>query len=221
MTYGCRQTAMINSWRAYFGQPQAFFGLVVMEPWVGGPSPRFRNVQYESVAALPMVGYALASDIGDPLGPFGSVHPRHKAVVGRRLAAAALTLQFGQPTPYLAPMYKSAAAAAAGTALTVTVALDNVPSTLVPAADHCRTELGVPAAQCFWFSILASDGKAYNASASVGADGRSLVLAATVAAPGTTALATSFGDGQWPINTIVSAEGIPIFPWPMTNVSAA
>ena len=212
---------MITSWRAYFGRPAAFFGIVVLEPWVGGPAPRFRNVQYESVAALPMVGYALASDIGDPLGPFGSVHPRHKAVVGSRLAAAALTLQFQKPTPYLAPMYQSARASAAGTAVTVTVTLSNVPTSLVPAADHCRTEIGVPANQCFWFSILASDGKSYNATASVGADGRSLVLAATVAASGTTALATSFGDGQWPINTVVSAEGIPIFPWPMTNVTAA
>jgi hypothetical protein len=212
---------MISSWRKYFGVPSAFFGIVILEPWIGGPSPGFRAAQMQSVAALAGVGYAMGSDIGDPTGPFGSVHPRNKKLVGRRLANAALTLQYGAPATYLAPALASSTAAAAGAAVTVTVAFDNVPTTLVAAADHCQTELGVPAAQCFWFSILGSDGKSYNATAAVGADGKSVVLSATVDAAGTTAVATTFGNGQWPINTIKSAEGLPLLPWPLTNVSAA
>ena len=162
MTYGCRQSAMITSWRKYFGVPSAFFGLVIMEPWIGGPSPGFRTVQYESVTALQQVGYAIASDIGDPTGPFGSVHPRNKKLVGRRLANAALSMQYGMPMNYQAPMYASATASAAGTTVTVAVSFTNVPTTLVAAQDHCQTELGVPASQCFYFTILGSDSKLYN-----------------------------------------------------------
>ena len=187
---------MITSWRKYFGVAGAFFGIVILEPWVGGPSPGFRAVQMQSVAALAGVGYAAGMDIGDPTGPFGSVHPRNKRLIGRRLANAALTLQYGAPATYLAPSPASSTAAAAGTAVTVTVAFDNVPTTLVAADDHCQTELGVPAAQCFWFSILTSDGKVHNATAAVGADGKSVVLSATVDAAGTTAVATTFGNGQ-------------------------
>ena len=94
---------MITSWRKYFGVAGAFFGIVILEPWVGGPSPGFRAVQMQSVAALAGVGYAAGMDIGDPTGPFGSVHPRNKRLIGRRLANAALTLQYGAPATYLAP----------------------------------------------------------------------------------------------------------------------
>jgi hypothetical protein len=71
----------------------------------------------------------------------------------------------------------------------------------------------VPVATCAWFSITASDGKTYNATATIGADGKSVVLSATVAAAGTTAVSTAFGIAGWPINTIKSAEGLPLFPW--------
>ena len=48
----------------------------------------------------------------------------------------------------------------------------------VAASDHCKTEIGVPVAQCAWFTITGSDAKAYNASATPSADGKSLVLTA-------------------------------------------
>ena len=75
--YACAQPAMIESWRAYFANPSAFFGFVVLEPWTGGASdlPEFRDAQLGSLA-LPYTGYAIGTDIGDPTGPFGSVHPR-------------------------------------------------------------------------------------------------------------------------------------------------
>ena len=73
----------------------------------------------------------------------------------------------------------------------------------------------MPADQCAWFTITGSDAKAYNATAAPSADGKSLVLTAAVPA-GTTAAATSFGYAQWPINTIMTAEGLPLQPWPQT-----
>ena len=76
--------------------------------------------------------------------------------------------------------------------MSVTVTFNDLPSgsTLVAADDHCKTELGVAANSCAWFSIVGSDAKTYNATAAPSADGRSLVLSASVPA-GTTAAASS------------------------------
>ena len=164
---------------------------------------------------LANVGFAIGTDIGDPLGPFGMVHPRNKKLVGQRLAAAALSIAYSTPTQYLPPTFKSSTATANGTILTVTVTLDNVPTKLVAAHDHCKTELKVQAVFCAWFSITCSDNAVLNATATIGADGRSVVLRATATAgtEGVTAVASSFGWNAWPINTIMTAEGLPLQPW--------
>ena len=212
--YECMQPGMINQWRKDFDCPTCFFGFVEMEPWIGGPAPDFRLAQLAALA-LPYVGYGQASDCGDPTGPDGSIHPRNKKLIGARLAAAALSLQYGVPTPWKSPSYRRCVASGAGQAV-ATITLDDLPSTLVAASDHCKTEIGVPVAQCAWFTITGSDSKAYNATAAPSADGKSLVLTAAGAPAGTTAAATSFGYSQWPINTIMTAEGLPLQPWPQT-----
>jgi len=214
---------MIDMWRAYFQNPTAFFGFVELEPWIGmGPSlAAFRRGQLASLS-LPHVGYAIGTDIGDPTGPFGSIHPRNKKLVGKRLAAAALSITYGIPTPYLPPTYNSARSTAKGQLLTVTVLFDEVPTKLVSAADHCKTEapFKVPVAECAWFSITTSDNSILNATATIGADGKSLVLTATAAKAGITATGSSFGMNGWPINTIMSAEGLPLQPW-SENITTA
>ena len=212
--YECMQPGMINQWRKDFDNAAAFFGFVEMEPWIGGPTPDFRPAQLAALA-LPYVGYGTAADCGDPTGPDGSIHPRNKKLIGARLAAAALSMQYGMPTPWKSPSYRRCVASASAGSAVATVIFDDLPTTLVAAADHCKTELGVPASQCAWFSITGSDAKVYNATAAPSADGKSLVLTAAVPA-GTTAAATSFGWSQWPINTIMSAEGLPLTTWPAT-----
>ena len=92
-----------------------------------------------------------------------------------------------------------------------------VPTSLVVADDHCKTELKVPAKLCSWFTIVGSDGTRYNATASPTADGKRLLLSANVST-GVHAVATSFGWSSWPINTVMSAEGLPLQPWPVTSV---
>lgn len=213
--YACQQPALVASWRKYFNNTNAFFGYVEMEPWTGPAGsvlPLFREAQAITLHSLAGVGYGTAIDIGDPTGPFSSIHPRNKKLVGQRLAAAALTLLYGKPTPYLSPSYVSAVATASGTAVTVTVTLHDVPTKLVPGTDHCKSELGVPPNECGFPTILGSDGKTYNASIAVGPAGKSVVLSATVAA-GTTAVASSYGWNTYPINLIYSAEGLPLQPW--------
>jgi sialate O-acetylesterase len=213
------QPGMIEQWRSDFNAPDAFFGFVELEPWVGGPTPDFRAAQLAALA-LPRVGYAQATDAGDPLGPFGSIHPRNKKLIGGRLAAAALALQYGADTVWKSPSYAKGVATGAGATATVTVTLADLPaaSRLLPASDHCKTELGVPAAQCAGFYIVGSDAKTYNATAAPGGDGRSLVLTAAVA-PGVAAAASSFGWNSWPINTIMTTDNLPLQPWPVTPVA--
>jgi len=137
---------------------------------------------------------------------------------------------YDTPTQYLPPTYKSSTATAAAAAnppvLTVTVVFDNVPTKLVAAADHCKTELKVPASECAWFSITGSDKVVLNATATVGTDGKSLLLSAVAKTAGITPIATSFGMNAWPINTIMSAEGLPLQPWSFpttvdTNVTSS
>ena len=73
----------------------------------------------------------------------------------------------------------------------------------------------VPVVECAWFSITLSDKNAtvVNATATIGADGKSVVLTGTAPAAGLTAASTSFGMNGWPINTVMSAEGFPLRPW--------
>ena len=220
-----------------------------MEPWIGPTATlaAFRVAQYAALS-LPNVGYSAGTDLGDPLGPFGSVHPRNKKLVGARLAAAALSIQYATPRLYFPPIYASARAS--GT--TVTVSFSNVPTTLVTAEDHCQTEYKVLASACSAFTIVGSDGISYAATPSVGADGKTLILTAAGAPGGVTAANTTFGwcvapDAEavtsaaaaaaaialtlppsllpshrnaWPINLVKSAEGFPLRPWPSTPITA-
>ena len=220
--YACAQNAMIEMWRSYFKKPKAFFGFVELEPWIGVSTnlADFRKYQLESLA-LENVGYAIATDIGDPTGPFGSIHPRNKKLVGKRLAAAALTISYGKPTNYLPPFYKSGTSveAEAGT-MAVEISFGDLPTKLVTAHDYCRTDLKVPSTQCAWFTITGTDGVARNATASISADGKSLVLKASTNITTATPATTSFGWNAWPVNTVMTAEGLPLQPWNEEKVAA-
>jgi hypothetical protein len=222
--YACAQPAMIRQWRAAFNS-NFFFGFVVLEPWSNWGFNRtqlavFRQEQLAALA-LPNVGFATATDIGDPLSPFYSVHPRNKRIIGRRLANAALSLQYSVGgLAWQPPAYLSATATGSGGSASVTVLLSNVPTTLVPRADHCATEYHVDAAQCAGFYLVGSDGMQYPANATVGGGGASNAVHLAAALPsGVTASGTTFGFSTWPINNIATAEGLPLMPWNVTAVA--
>lgn len=69
---------------------------------MGPELPLFREMQLDS-QELPHVGYAIGTDIGDPTSPQTSIHPRNKALIGRRLANAALSIGYGRPRPFVPP----------------------------------------------------------------------------------------------------------------------
>jgi sialate O-acetylesterase len=95
--YACAFKPMIQAWRASFSvaRPDAFFGFEVLPAYISDASFSPASLPYEREAqltalALPGVAAANAIDLGDALAPHGSVHPRNKTAVARRLAAAAL-----------------------------------------------------------------------------------------------------------------------------------
>lgn len=138
-------------------------------------------------------------------------------MVGRRLANAALSLQYGTPLPWEPPSYVSAVASGTGATATATVTLSNVPTTLVAAEDHCQTEYKVDPAQCAGFYIVGTDGKQYPATTTLGGASNTVTLAAALPT-GVAVNGTTFGYSTWPINTVVTAEGLPLLPWDATPI---
>ena len=160
--YECAFARFIGDWRGKFNAPDAFFSFQVLPAYVND-SGRFnpyslpfeRAAQLTGLRAGGAVHAANTIDLGDALAPHGSVHPRDKLSVARRMSAAALALVFGDGTvPYLAPAYNGATVGAAGGALAVTVAFKPAPPSsgalsLRPAA--CPAGVGgLPASECSW-----------------------------------------------------------------------
>ena len=98
--YQCAQPDLVLDWRAGFRNPNLFFAVVQLAPWIGGANFNIAIERFaqESVLTVPLTGIATAIDLGDPTAPYGSVHPRRKQAVGARLAANALALVRG-PCP--------------------------------------------------------------------------------------------------------------------------
>ena len=86
--------AMIRDWRAVFGSEMSFV-FVQIAPFGyrddRGQTFELRLAQ-EAALALPKVGMAVTTDIGDPR----DIHPRQKRLVGERLAAQARKVHYGE-----------------------------------------------------------------------------------------------------------------------------
>ena len=81
---------------------------------------------------------------------------------------------------------------------------------------RCPAELGIiRVADCDWFSILADDGRSYNATTTINADGVTLHLVAR-APPGAKAVATRNGFAAWPVVSYYNMFGEPVSPWNAT-----
>jgi sialate O-acetylesterase len=163
--YACQQRAMVADWRARLSNPSLWFAPVQLAPFIGPEGTGWADIRAAQLAVLelPHTAFATAADSGDPDAPFGSYHPRNKQVVGSRLAAAALDMVVGIPTPWGGPAF-SAAAAETTPAGDITVTLALQPGTVhggsltVRDGVSCPTALGVPAALCQSFVVVASPG---------------------------------------------------------------
>ena len=92
---------LISTWRQNFAQPQlpvVLVGLPGFHPRVTTPVQdnlsfgQIRAVQLAVATAIPGVGVAVTTDLGDP----DNVHPLRKREVGERLAAATLAIAYGR-----------------------------------------------------------------------------------------------------------------------------
>ena len=223
--YTCAFAKFINDWRGKFRVPEAFFSFQVLPAYIND-SGRFSpfSLPYERVAQLqgllagPHVYATNTIDLGDALGPYGSVHPRNKQDVAKRMAAAAQALVFGDRTvPYLSPTYASAAYAVEGNDLTVTVTFAPAPPnsgvlSLRPAA--CPVAQAVPLEECAWFDVQTADGVWQNATGvALTADNAQLVLTVHGVGGQGKPNATRGFFSPWPVVVLYSQEGLPVMPW--------
>ena len=118
--YSCSFPAMIADWRSKFGLPQLMFLFVQLAPSTQlGDFVQLRAAQMTALE-LPRVGYAVAVDIGDLESPMGSIHPRRKQEVGRRLSLEARRIGYGEPALVsTGPVVAALAVGAGNTSLTV------------------------------------------------------------------------------------------------------
>ena len=93
--YACAFPALIQSWRAAFGVPAAYFGFVQLSTWCKPTDgiPRMRAAQMAALRLDGMVGYATNADHGAQC----NIHPPPKQYAGARLGNSALALVYKQP----------------------------------------------------------------------------------------------------------------------------
>ncbi len=239
--YACLLAAHSNDWQAGFQQSgSGRFFVSQLHAWNASTDPTnvyfagaiapARLAQARGVAASPGAELATVIDGGDPLAPATSIHPRCKQLLGRRVAQAILARRFGLPVAYAAPRFASSVASAAGTALTLRVALASSagapPQPLewrAPSAasnsTRCPTDLGVLPVMCAGFEVMLSDapfpgGTWLPAAAAIDAAGTGLVLSATAPRAGLAVAGSRNGWGAWPLVNAYAIEGdLPVLPW--------
>lgn len=109
---------MIRNWRADFRQGDFPFLAVQLAPWdknkkrslndiVATPGEsdwaELREAQNLAATAIPNVGIAVITDVGDK----DDIHPVAKGPVGARLALAARKIAYGEPITAFGPVYKA------------------------------------------------------------------------------------------------------------------
>jgi sialate O-acetylesterase len=91
-------SALIQDWRALWGQPRLPFLVVQLPPHRDIP-PELREAQRQVHRATPDTALVVITDAGDP----DDLHPADKKPAGRRLALAARALGHGEPVLWGGP----------------------------------------------------------------------------------------------------------------------
>jgi len=106
--YAALTVAMVNEWRALWGNPDMPYYLVQIAPYrYDNPDDRVLPLlveqQYKVPSMLPKSAVAATTDIGHR----DCIHPPFKKEVGERLAWLALARDYGVPDLPVTPTYKS------------------------------------------------------------------------------------------------------------------
>jgi sialate O-acetylesterase len=196
---------LIRNWRTDWGQGDFTFLLVQLAPWdrnrkrsideitaapVESDWAELREAQLHATQALPQVGMAVITDVGDK----DDIHPTKKRAVGERLALAARGLAYGEKLEYSGPIYKS-----------MKIKGDKIVLTF----DHAGRGLVPTNGDLKGFAIAGADRKFVWAQAQVQPDQTVVVSSPEVPKP----IAVRYGWADYPVVNLANGDGLPASPF--------
>jgi len=214
--YQCAFPAMINDWRNQLNLPNLFFLFVQLAPYTEGLGdlyslPELRLAQ-EAALSLNNVGMATTIDLGDPLSPFGNIHPRDKDTVGLRLSLVASALAYKYQVFFLGPTFSNATLTQESP-ITISIMFD--PDSIADGLEFHNVECPspVPANYCAAFEIgLKTDsGIEWVAVDQVDIlNGQTVQL--SLSSEGTVA-GVRYIFANWPLAVLFNTENLPAPPF--------
>jgi sialate O-acetylesterase len=188
---------MIKDWRARFACDLPFM-VVQLAPFGNGKGnsggvtyAELRDAQLYTTKALPKVGLAVITDVGNET----NIHPIPKQPVGERLALAALGIEYGKKIVYSGPTFKDAKFASG----VATLSFDSVGGGLV-AKDG----------DLVGFTLAGKDGKFVPAKAQIKGD---TVIVSSEMVPEPTAVRYGWVNFANPTLNLFNKEGLPATPF--------
>jgi sialate O-acetylesterase len=186
---------MIQAWRDQFKQGDFPFLFVQLANYknkgdtpAGSAWAELREAQAMTLK-LPNTGMAVTIDIGNP----ANIHPTDKLTVGKRLAASALKIAYGQDVPYSGPTFKS---------------MDVKGNEAMIHFDHTDGGLKAKGDEVRGFQIAGSDGKFVPANAKI--RGNDVVVSAEAIPDPKT---VRYGWENNPTCTLYNGAALPAVPF--------
>ncbi len=187
---------MIRNWRQDWNEGDFTFLAVQLAPFMPVKEEpaesgwaELREAQLLATKALPKVGMAVITDVGDPK----DIHPKKKRPVGERLALAARGIAYGESIVYSGPSYRK-----------MQVKGDKV----VLSFDNVGAGLEARDGALKGFAICGEDHKFVWANAEI--DGKTVVVScASVPKP----VAVRYGWADCPVVNLWNKDGLPASPF--------
>jgi sialate O-acetylesterase len=209
--YACQFPAMIMDWREKWNEGPEMFGFhfVQLAPYSSGNTGKLPDMRLAQTDALnlPVVGFAVTTDLGDADSPYGAIHPRDKDDVGYRLFLNALYMTYHEEhITYLGPTVSSIVYNTSSAV--VSFQEDTITTGLVLRKPVCPASL--PAGSCAGAELLSADGNWHNATIKL--DGNTAIFALEEGS-NHKVLGARYGYADWPLAIIYGGNGLPAPPF--------
>jgi sialate O-acetylesterase len=196
---------MISSWRQAWGEGDFPFLLVQLAPFqASGPNnteyAELREAQLYSTQALPNVGMAVITDVGEEK----DIHPKKKEPVGSRLALLARKMVYGDKVLASGPTLKDVKM----DGKTVKLRFENVGDGLVAQGGDI-SQRTVEAGKLLGFTVAGEDGKFVPAEAKIVGKDTVEVTAAEIEKP----MMVRYGFQNFPVVNLYNKAGLPATPF--------
>ena len=215
--------ALVSSWRAALAQPQLPMLVVQLAPFSSpfaqaGEANRsavadLRHAQAAACASLASCWLVSAVDFGDAESPLRDVHPREKARLGERAAAAVgavLHSPPGKPEQELSPVFHSARLRRGEAGAEVLVALRGEGGAMVQRSAQCPASVQPEA--CAGWQLRAAGGDWVAAGGARLEQGGRAVAVSERGDGGASLLGVRYLWSDWPLPTLFSQAGMPVLP---------